>query len=575
MSLAVRLLIAFSAVAILVTALVGLFARDFARKEVEHGFELRMAAAMNGARGELVFEAENLGEVLAPLCSQKTFLDDLLIALRAADGKVEDLPDRIGIALRSNLPKERRALRVDSLIVIDGKGLVIAAADRDARRAEQLQATRDRGLAKLLRSPAERPRLVWDNGVAKMQAHCALTAGGVTVGLVGSKMVAPILDRVGHAYDVALALSRDELPNAGPGSLRRKLQIADIEGMVVHASISRQPLFETLAQLDSTIFLTGAIAVLLSIALAVFLARSLSLPLVELANETREVVRGSPKPVEGRGGREFRQLAKSFNQTIEELTRMRKRLARTERIAARREVARQVAHEIKNPLAPIRAAMETLRRLRDRDSPQFDDYFDEATKTVLEEVHRIKSIVGEFTKFARMPPPNFERLDLEDVARGVLSIHDAKDDPEGPRVALEAEDIPAVLADQNQMVQVLTNLVQNGIEASRDAGRRPSVRVLLGPRGEREIAMVVEDNGPGVDETMRDRLFEPYVSTKAEGTGLGLAIVQTILHEHGGEVTYDDVLSEDGERCGARFTVVLPIDGPPLLEKAPTSDTAD
>lgn len=569
MSLAVRLLLAFSAVAVLVTALVGLFARDFARKEVEQGFELRMAAAMNGARTELVFEAETLGDVLTPLCSQKTFVDDLLLALRAADGKVEDLPARVGIALRQNLPKERRALRVDSLLLIDEDGLIIAAADEDEARAERLTATRDRNLARRLAAPGERPRLVWEDGVAKMRAHCALQSDGLTVGIVGSKAVQPILERVGKAYGVALALSGDDLANAGQGSLRRKLQIADIEGMVVHASISRQPLYETLAQLDSTIFLTGAIAVLLSIALAVFLARSLSLPLVDLANETREVVRGSPKPVAGRGGRELKQLAKSFNQTIEELTRMRKRLARTERIAARREVARQVAHEIKNPLAPIRAAIETLRRLRDRGSPQFDEYFDEATKTVLEEVHRIKHIVGEFTKFARMPPPNFARIDLEDVARGVVNIHDAKDDSAGPRVTLHAEDAPAVVADQSQLIQVLTNLVQNGIEASRDAGRRPEVDVWVGRRNEREVVVAVEDNGPGVAAEVRGRLFEPYVSTKSEGTGLGLAIVQTILHEHGGEVIY-----EAAESGGARFLVVLPIDGPPLLEKAPTSDTA-
>src|SRR6185503_6987659 len=108
------------------------------------------------------------------------------------------------------------------------------------------------------------------------------------------------------------------------------------------------------------------------------LARGLSQPLVELAAQTREVVRGNPQPVRGRGGRELAQLARTFNRTIDELTMMRKRLARSERIAARREVARQVAHEIKNPLAPIRAAVETLRRLRAREDPAFDEYFEEA-----------------------------------------------------------------------------------------------------------------------------------------------------------------------------------------------------
>src|SRR3954454_18853824 len=98
---------------------------------------------------------------------------------------------------------------------------------------------------------------------------------------------------------------------------------------------------------------------------------------------------------------------------MDELTAMRKRLAVTERIAARREIARQVAHEIKNPLAPIRAAVETLRRLRARNDPAFDGYFDEATRTVLDEVFRITRIVSEFTEFARLPPPRPGPVDVE------------------------------------------------------------------------------------------------------------------------------------------------------------------
>jgi len=103
---------------------------------------------------------------------------------------------------------------------------------------------------------------------------------------------------------------------------------------------------------------------------------------VALARETREVMGGEPRLVKGRGGKEIKELAGAFNHAIDELTRMRRRLAVIERIAARREVARQIAHEIKNPLAPIRAAVETLRRLRAREDPAFDEYFEEATATV-------------------------------------------------------------------------------------------------------------------------------------------------------------------------------------------------
>src|SRR6185295_14257724 len=112
----------------------------------------------------------------------------------------------------------------------------------------------------------------------------------------------------------------------------------------------------------------------------------------------------------------------------------------------------------KNPLAPIRAAVETLRRLRQRDDPAFDDYFEEATTTVLEEVHRIANIVTEFTRFNRLPAPNPEPIDLVQTVRGVVTLHGAVgDDDAAPRVELVAEPIPAVSADRDQIIQVLTN----------------------------------------------------------------------------------------------------------------------
>src|SRR6185436_17135880 len=151
------------------------------------------------------------------------------------------------------------------------------------------------------------------------------------------------------------------------------------------------------------------------------------------------------------------QLAEAFNQTISDLTAMRKRLAATERIAARREIARRVAHEIKNPLAPIRAAVETLRRLRSRNDPAFDEYFDEATRTVLDEVARISNIVSEFTRFARLPAPQPAPFNVEDAVRAVVQLHGSS----GAPVELRADPLPELIADKDQLVQVVTNLVQN------------------------------------------------------------------------------------------------------------------
>jgi nitrogen fixation/metabolism regulation signal transduction histidine kinase len=253
---------------------------------------------------------------------------------------------------------------------------------------------------------------------------------------------------------------------------------------------------------------------------------------------------------------------------------MKKRLAVTERISARREIARQVAHEIKNPLAPIRAAVETLRRLHARGDERFEEYFDEATRTVLEEVHRIAHIVSEFTKFQRLPAPNPEAMDLVQAAKHVVSLHAV--DPEmvqtgtsrEPRVELTVEDVPEVRADRDQIIQVLTNLVQNGLEAASAVRPDPKVAVSLRLVDPKHVRITVRDNGPGVPDEMRDRLFEPYATSKPTGTGLGLAICQRIIFEHGGEISY-----RPATKGGAVFEIRLPVQGPSLLEK-PLETTA-
>jgi nitrogen fixation/metabolism regulation signal transduction histidine kinase len=252
---------------------------------------------------------------------------------------------------------------------------------------------------------------------------------------------------------------------------------------------------------------------------------------------------------------------------LSDLEATRRRLAATSRAAAWREVARRVAHEIKNPLAPIRAAVETLRRLRARNDPAFDDYFDEATRIVLNEVHRIANIVTEFTRFARLSPPVPQDTDVTELARQVVRLHETA--AAGARLTLRVEGAPppTVLADRDQIVQVLTNLVQNAIDAV--AGSPDGlVSVTVGADASSHVTVVVSDNGPGVAPGMVPRLFEPYATTKAHGTGLGLAIAQRIAIEHDGELSY--VPSDRG----ATFRLSLTPSGParvtgPLAQPTP------
>jgi nitrogen fixation/metabolism regulation signal transduction histidine kinase len=344
--------------------------------------------------------------------------------------------------------------------------------------------------------------------------------------------------------------------------MAESITLPELGGKQLSAQRSRVALLSALEDVDVTISLIGVGTLLAALVLSLVLSRSLTRPLSELAREAGAVVHGEPKPVVARGGREIVAFADAFNRAIADLAALRKRLAATERIAARREIARRVAHEIKNPLAPIRAAVETLRRLRSRDDPAFDGYFDEATRTVLDEVSRITNIVSEFTRFARLPPPNPGPLDVVELLRGIVNLHAN----EGPALELSSDACPVIQADRDQLVQLVTNLIQNAqhAAATHSAGR---VHVEVRATPADHITITVSDNGPGLAPEMRDRLFEPYATSKAEGTGLGLAIAQRIALEHGGDLSYRDAPGR-----GAVFEARLPVSGPTLLAEPPASE---
>jgi signal transduction histidine kinase len=563
-TLAARLILAFGFVAVLATALVGASVREASREIIEGDFESRIDAAAAGVAQQLADEAKALDEDVKPLCRHDTFVDKTLLALERAKGDVKAVEPGSLIAARELVSEQGQANRFDDLVLVTGDGTILGA--RDAGRI----GVRDARLAALIKQPGTaptlRPRAA--GGEPSMEVHCSRSSNGVTVGLVGARRIAKILKRIGDVYRVRLDLVDPgaPVPKSDDDVVVRAVDFTVVTGLKVVASVPRDELKSLLAKLDRAILVTGGAAIGVALVIALFLARSLSKPIAALAHETREVVTGEPKRVQGRGGREIAALAEAFNKTIDELTAMRKRLAATERIAARREVARQIAHEIKNPLAPIRAAVETLRRLRMRDDPAFDEYFEEATATVLGEVHRIANIVTEFTRFNRMPPPNPEPIDLVQVARGVVKLHasapDGSETTSQPRVELTAEAIPMVSADRDQMIQVLTNLVQNGLDAASAVRPDPRVVVTIGPLDKDRVRIVVRDNGPGVPEEFLPKLFEPYATTKEKGTGLGLAIVQRIVFEHGGEIAY-----RKAQKGGAVFEIALPIKGPPLLER--------
>jgi signal transduction histidine kinase len=246
-------------------------------------------------------------------------------------------------------------------------------------------------------------------------------------------------------------------------------------------------------------------------------------------------------------------VAAAFNFMMEDLKTSKERLVIAERIAAWQEIARRLAHEIKNPLTPIQMAMDTLRKTWRKQHPSFGEILEESTATVMEEADRLKHIVSEFSGFARMPKPEFQRLDLNELVRSALALY------QGGAAPIEiklAEPLPRIDADKNQLGQVVLNLVENARDAigQRSEGHI-TVSTRLGEAGDRAL-LIVEDNGPGIPVDLKDKVFAPYFTTKHTkgGTGLGLAIVHRIVSDHGGRIAV-----ADAPGGGARFAIELPL----------------
>jgi two-component system, NtrC family, nitrogen regulation sensor histidine kinase NtrY len=225
-------------------------------------------------------------------------------------------------------------------------------------------------------------------------------------------------------------------------------------------------------------------------------------------------------------------------------------LIRAQKVAAWREVARRLAHEIKNPLTPIQLSAERLRRHFAQAPAGTRDLVDECTATIVGEVESLKGLVDEFSQFARMPAPRTASTDLHALLDDVLGLYRGLfTDVELRRQY--AGDIPRIAVDAEQIRRVMINLIDNALEAM---DHRGTIEISTQhDRANNLVRVVVADDGPGIPPAERDKLFLPYYSTKKRGSGLGLAIVRRIVVEHGGSIDVTDNAPQ-----GTRFAVELP-----------------
>jgi signal transduction histidine kinase len=324
---------------------------------------------------------------------------------------------------------------------------------------------------------------------------------------------------------------------------------------VLHLGLDRSSVDDVSSAIVLRALLVGFISILLSMALGVFIAARIVRPVEALADAAGRLADGDlGTRVEGSraSGPEVRGLVDAFNSMAADMERSQTQLKQAERVAAWREIARGLAHELKNPLTPILGAMDVIRRARKLGRKDFDDILDEQADAVVEEVMRLKELADAFARFARLPDPKIEPVDLAQALDNAVALYTS----DGIEVNRDYGEVPAVHADKTQVGTVITNLVKNAAEAMENEGTLSlALRVDVDDEKKRRAVIIIDDSGPGIAPEIQDRLFTPYVTTKgSRGTGLGLALVHRIVLEHGG-----DIEAGAGPGGGARFTVRLPL----------------
>jgi nitrogen fixation/metabolism regulation signal transduction histidine kinase len=322
------------------------------------------------------------------------------------------------------------------------------------------------------------------------------------------------------------------------------------------------------------------ITLVLTVPLGFFLARGVTKRINRLSAALNLVAEGDLSVrVPVTGSDELTDLARTFNRMIGEMATSRTRIEFLQRIGAWQDMAQRLAHEIKNPLTPIQLAVQECHRKYGGDDPRYRALLDTTLEIVEEEVGTLRRLVGSFSNFARLPHAELVEANLSDFLRDCENqlghLEGAAQSASGE---VEAEPIPSqnveirwevpddeikVAIDRQMLRRVVVNLVRNAVQAIRDAHRARGAappggvlgRVWVSAAREGDGARIeVEDDGPGIEASMRGRIFDPYFTTKADGTGLGLAIVKKVVVEHGGEIDAE----QSARLGGARFVLHLP-----------------
>jgi two-component system nitrogen regulation sensor histidine kinase NtrY len=284
---------------------------------------------------------------------------------------------------------------------------------------------------------------------------------------------------------------------------------------------------------------------------AVFIARQITAPLNFIQYSLSKTIYGKKnEPIRWERNDEIGALVKEYNKMIGALEESAQKLAQSERESAWREMAKQVAHEIKNPLTPLKLGLQLLdKSWKDKD-PKFDQKFERFSKSFVEQIESLSSIASEFSAFAKMPETKLQSLNVFEILSQAVNIFKEMDNI---KIVFQVPDAPFFInADRDQLLRCFNNLLKNAIEAS--PPNKLGIIEINYLITNKNVLLTVKDNGEGIPESLREKIFEPNFTTKSSGTGLGLAFVKNSIQNAGGKVWFETVSGE-----GTTFYISLPV----------------
>ncbi len=541
-----------------------LLGRELVQRRSKAEFERLLRDGRSEVLRQVQRLEQSMAEAVARLADpEDRFIGPILIAL--AEGGPDDETFRHLALVAHRVMKERG---LDVLSVLDSEGKILASGHFTGRMGD-LDSRAKRGDLIASAKPVLLPERVMEAGkpvtrLTLQRWRLGRSPLGTKVIVAGGRFIGPrfltelrlrgntevlIQDASGRR----LAGPRDWGPLAKYPS--RVVTLKDPRGrdaVRITLAVPDVGLRTTLTAINVAAGALALSGLLLSLILGSLAARRISMRLQDLVRGAEAVAGGDLEqrlPVHARD--EVGELVESFNRMTSELKDSKERLVTAERLAAWQEIARRIAHEIKNPLFPIQTSIETLRKVHRKQHPDFEEIFEESTTVILEEVQRLKTIVTEFSQFARLPKPRLAPCDLGEVLAAVCTLY------AGERLAIERAvpaELPPVMGDKEQLTQIFVNLIKNAEEAMRQTAA-PQLAICARVR-ERTLVVEVQDNGPGFSPELGASIFAPYVTTKERsgGTGLGLSIVHRIVTDHGGSI---EARAEPGQ--GALFIIELPL----------------